>query len=312
MSQVSQPAADRTAAVAVVVTVVLWASAFVGIRAASTDFGAGSLALGRLLVGAVALGILVAGRGWVRPSRRDALLVIASGLLWFAFYNVALNEAERNVDAGTAAMLVNMGPIFIALLAGLFLGEGLPASLLAGCLVAFAGTVVIGVATSSEPVPGANPTLGVALCVAAALAYAGGVTLQKPAVRHVPALQVTWLACLVGAVACLPFAPGLANELGSARPESVAWLIYLGLFPTSIAFTTWAFALKRTPAGRLGSTTYLVPPIVIVLGWLVLREAPAVAAIVGGTLCVGGVAVARSGRLRWPRRAAVAPAEDGL
>ena len=103
---------------------------------------------------------------------------MASGLLWFAFYNVALNEAERNVDAGTASMLTNAGPILIAVFAGLFLHEGFPPRLSAGIAVAFAGTLIIGFASSSSPVPGGNAQLGILLCVAAATAYAGGVTLQ--------------------------------------------------------------------------------------------------------------------------------------
>ena len=124
--------AERLALIAALTTVVLWASAFVGIRAASVDLTAGPLALGRLLVGSLALGVLVLARGVVRPSRRDFLLIVASGLLWFAFYNVALNEAERNVDAGTASMLTNVGPILVAVFAGLFLGEGFPPRLMAG------------------------------------------------------------------------------------------------------------------------------------------------------------------------------------
>ena len=59
-------------------------------------------------------------------------------MLWFALYSVVLNSAERRVDAGTAAMLVNLGPIFIALLAGVVLREGLPARALVGCAIAFA------------------------------------------------------------------------------------------------------------------------------------------------------------------------------
>ena len=114
------------------VTVTLWASAFVGIRAVIGDFAPGSLAVGRLAVGSLALGVLVAMRGFQTPARRDLLLIVASGLLWFAIYNLALNEAERNLDAGTAAMLVNTGPIFIALFAGLFLAEGFPSRLLIG------------------------------------------------------------------------------------------------------------------------------------------------------------------------------------
>jgi drug/metabolite transporter (DMT)-like permease len=81
-----------------------------------------------------------------------------------------------------------------------------------------------------------------------------------------------------------------------AAPTNIAWLVYLGLFPTAIAFTTWAFALSRTSAGRLGATTYLVAPVVIVMGWLLLGEVPPPLAIAGGILCIAGVAVARSTR----------------
>jgi drug/metabolite transporter (DMT)-like permease len=298
----ARPAVDRLALAAALVTVVLWASAFVGIRAAAVDLTAGPLALGRLVVGAIALGVLVLARGPVRPSRRDLVLILASGVLWFAFYNVALNEAERNVDAGTAAMLTNVGPILIAVFAGLFLGEGFPPRLVAGLVVAFAGAVVIGVASASAPVEGGNAQLGVVLCLAAAVAYAVGVTLQKPALAAVPAAQVTAMACATGAIVCLPFAGPLLGELGTAAPESIAWMVYLGLFPTAIGFTTWAFALNRSSAGRLGATTYLVPPIAIVLGALMLGEVPAPLAIAGGALCIAGVIVARSrGSLPWRR-----------
>ena len=292
---------DRLAVAAALVTVTLWASAFVGIRAVIDDFAPGSLAVGRLAIGAIALGVLVAVRGFQLPSRRDLLLIVASGLLWFAIYNVALNEAERNLDAGTAAMLVNTGPIFLALFAGLFLGEGFPSRLLVGVGIAFAGTAVIGFASSAAPAVEGNFAWGMLLCILAAVAYAAGVTLQKPALQRVTAPTVTWLACVTGMVACLPFAPGLASELGAAEPASIAWLIYLGVFPTAIAFTTWAFALSRTAAGKLGSTTYLVSPIVIVMAWLILGEVPSWVAIVGGALCVLGVVVARSSGLRLTR-----------
>jgi drug/metabolite transporter (DMT)-like permease len=79
-------------------------------------------------------------------------------------------------------------------------------------------------------------------------------------------------------------------------------MIYLGLFPTAIGFTTWAFALGRTTAGRLGSTTYLVPPIAIVMSALILGEVPTIVAVAGGALCIAGVIVARSrGSLPWRR-----------
>lgn len=292
---------------AALVTVVLWASAFVAIRHVGREFSAGSMSLGRLLVGSVALGGFVLTRPdrLRRPSRRDVGLLLLCGLLWFGVYNVALNAAEQRVDAGTAAMLINIGPLLIALLAGSVLGEGFPARLLAGSALAFAGVLVIGAATSSRRTEAA----GVALCVLAAVAYAVGVLSQKPLLSRLPGPQVTWIACTVGAVSCLPFAPTLVRETAAARPATIGWLVYLGLFPTAIAFTTWAYALSRTSAGRMAATTYLVPPVAVLLAWALLGEAPAALALLGGALCLVGVAVAR----RTPRtaRRADAPAPAG-
>ncbi len=290
------PRERRLAVGAALVTVVLWASAFVGIRYADHDFGPGALALGRLLVGSLALGLLVLARREAMPGRRALASIVFCGLLWFGLYNVVLNEAERRVDAGTAAMLVNIGPILITILAGVILREGFPRRLLAGCLVSFAGAVVIGFAVSRH---GFRESWGAVLCVLAAIAYAGGVVAQKPALRGSSALYVTWLACSVGALSCLPFAPSLVDQVKGARGSTIGWMIYLGVAPTAIGFATWAYALARTTAGRMGSTTYLVPPLALLMGWLLLGESPPALALPGGLLCLAGVAVSRSrGRLR--------------
>ncbi|MGH7567514.1 MAG: DMT family transporter [Gemmatimonadales bacterium] len=274
---------------AALVSVTLWASAFVGIRAAGRAFSPGALALGRLLMGSVLLGALLLTRGVTRPSRRDIGLLLIAGLLWFGVYNIALNEAERSVDAGTAAMLVLIAPIFIVALAAAFLKERTTPALLVGGAVAFAGVLVIGFATTS----GSASLSGVVLCLVAALSSAIGLVAQKPVLGRLAALQVTWTCCTIGALLCLPYAPVLARELGDAPASGVVWLVFLGVFPTSVAFTTWAYALARATAGRMAATAYLVPPITIVLSWLILGEVPSVIAVLGGALCLVGVVLAR-------------------
>jgi drug/metabolite transporter (DMT)-like permease len=287
------PRAARLAAGAAAVTVVLWASSFVAIRHVGTEISAGALSLARLGLGSIFLGALLvkrrrpAVRRW--PARRDWLPLIACGVLWFGVYNVALNEAERRLDAGTAAMLVHIAPLLIAVLAGVGLGEGFPRQLVIGGLVAFAGIVVIGTSTSS----GRAETWGVVLCVVAAISYAVGVVTQKPLLSRLPAAEVTWLACTIGAVVCLPFAPTLVHEVGSADAATLWWIVYLAAFPTALGFTTWAFALRRTSAGRMGVTVYAVPVVAIVLAWLLLGETPTVLALAGGALCLAGVAISR-------------------
>jgi drug/metabolite transporter (DMT)-like permease len=282
---------------AVVVTLLAWASAFVAIRGVGEDLSPGALALGRLLIGTAVLSLLLLGRGWVRPTGREWALILVCGVGWFGVYNVALNAAEQHLDAGTTAMLVNIGPILIAVFAGLLLGEGFPRWLVAGIAVAFAGVVLIGIATRGAE----TDLVGVVLCVVAAVTYAGGVVAQKPLLRRLPGLQVTFLACAIGAVCCLPWAGVLVGELGAAPGASIAGMVYLGVVPTALAFSTWAYALRRMDAGRLGVTTYLVPPLVILLGWLLLDEVPPALALVGGAVCLAGVALSRRrGRVRPP------------
>lgn len=296
--EASVPHADRMAPrhlalLAGATTVVLWASAFVGVRAAGEELSGGPLALARLLVATAALGAVVLLRRERLPRRAQLPGLLACGLLWFGAYNVALNEAERRVDAGTAAMLVNVGPVLIALLAGVVLKEGFPRRLLTGCAVAFAGVVVIGVATSST----VTASVGTALCLVAAATYAGGVVAQKPLLRDSSPLAVTFCACAIGAAACVPFGPALVREAGDAGTGTLAWAVYLGVFPTAVAFTTWAYALRHSTAGRTGAMTYLVPPLVIVFAWVLLGETPPLGAVAGGVLCITGAAVAQ-GRLR--------------
>ncbi|MFF2132602.1 DMT family transporter [Streptomyces olivochromogenes] len=290
-SPTSARRADLLAAGAATVTVVLWASAFVSIRSAGAAYSPGALALGRLLAGSVALGALclVRREGW--PPRAAWRGIAISGLLWFGFYMVVLNWGEQQVDAGTAALVVNIGPILIALLGSRLLGDAMPPRLLAGMAVSFAGAVAVGLSMSGE---GGSSVLGVVLCLLAAVGYAAGVVAQKPALGRASALQVTTFGCLVGTVACLPFAGQLVHDVADAPATATLNVLYLGVFPTALAFTTWAYALARTTASRMGATTYAVPALVVAMSWLFLDEVPAPLTLAGGALCLAGVAVSRS------------------
>ncbi|PPI02207.1 EamA family transporter [Rathayibacter sp. AY1B7] len=286
---------------AIAVTVLLWASAFVGIRATTEDFGPGALTLGRIVVGSLALTVvrvvLIARRrrSEAGPDPRTAvprgrllLLVLGWGVAWFGVYNLALNASERHVDAGTAALLVNIAPMITAVLAGLLLGEGFPRRLLAGMLVALTGVAVIAFSTST----GQFDVIGVALGLVAAVVYGGAATLQKRLLGRIDAPTMTWLGCLAGTVACLPFAPELVEALAAAPLSSILAVVYLGIFPTAVAFTTWGYVLARSSAGRTAASTYAVPAVVVLLSWLVLGETPQLAALLGGALALAGVAVA--------------------
>ena len=201
-----------------------------------------------------------------RPTGRQWVSIVAIGVLWFGIYNVALNAGEQRVDAGTAAMLIQVSPVLIAVLAAVFLNERFTVYLGRRLALAFAGVGLISLSADSAG-GGGRDVLGVVLCLLSAVVYSISLILQKPLVARLPAIQVTWLACTVGAVVCLPFLGQLLDEARAAPASSSLWLVYLGVFPTAIAFTTYAYALRHMSASSLGVTTYLVPPITIVMGW---------------------------------------------
>jgi drug/metabolite transporter (DMT)-like permease len=281
--------ADVAARLAGLITVILWGSAFVAIRAAREMMSPGALALGRVLVSSIVLSAFALIWRKPLPSRPDLVRIAIYGILFQGVYSVALNEAEHSVDAGTAAMLIGSGPILIAILAGIFLHEGFPRWLFAGCAVAFIGSSIIGFASSQA---GSGAGKGILLLLVAVFAYAAAVVVQKSVLTRTSAFHVTWIGCVAATLALIPFAPLLVQNIKDSGFTAIGWTVYLGIFPTAIGFAMWTFALRRTSAGRMGTTIYLVPTIAVFLSWSFLGETPAWQAIMGGVLCLAGVYLA--------------------
>lgn len=293
----------RLPALALVAVMFAWASAFVVIRGIGPHVSPIAMAEGRLLVGGAVLGVIwgmnALYNGGVRlPRGRTLALTVGYGALWFALYTVLVNAAERHLDAGTTALLVNIAPIIVAVLAGAFLHEGFPPLLMAGIAISFAGAAII--AFTGD---GRRDGAGVALAIAAALLYGISVVAQKLVLRTVDPLTATALGAGVGAIVLLPWAPRLFDELAAAPMSSAVGVIYLGLVPTALAFLLWAYALAHTPAGVTASSSYAVPGLSILLSWAFLAETPTAWGMVGGAACLVGVAVSRLN----PRRRRTAP-----
>ncbi len=94
--------------------------------------------------------------------------------------------------------------------------------------------------------------------------------------------------------------PSRIGLRGRTAPAGWRW-------PTAVAFTTWAYALARTPVGALGATIYAVPALTVLMSWGILGEVPRGAALAGGTLCLTGVAISRR---RQPKPARFRQARD--
>lgn len=280
------------ALLAIATTVLMWASSFVLIRAHAVELSPGPLALLRLVAGSLALTLLLlwARRGRLRlPGRRGIALTAAFGVIWFAGYTLVFNWAGHYLDAGTIAMLVNLAPLMVALGAGIFFGEGFPRQLFTGMAVSLVGIVLITAAGRT----GDLALTGMLIALLAAVLYAAGMLVQKVALQHTDPLTATWIACLAGTLALLPFTGQTLQELPAASTASIIGAVYMGIGPTAVAFWFWGYAMMQFPAGRVAASSLAVPAIVVVMAGLTLGELPPTLALLGGAVSLMGVGIAQ-------------------
>jgi drug/metabolite transporter (DMT)-like permease len=219
------------------------------------------------------------------PKKQDLGAIALIGFLGVTAYHVLLNYGELTVTAGAASLLVNTAPIFTALLAIAFLGERLSLRRWVGIAVSFTGVLLI---TGGEA-KGLSLNLGTLLILLSAICISGYIILQKPYLRKYSALQLTTYIIWAGTIFLLPFLPGLIEAVPIAPLNATIAGIYLGVFPTAIAYATWAYVLAQIPASRAVAMLYLVPVLAILVAWVWLSEVPPVSSLLGGAIVLSGV-----------------------
>ena len=281
-------------ALAIAVAIASWSLAWVSIRAAVTHYSAGELALGRYLVASLCL-LPFWLRRRPRFERRDFPLLLGAAICGFTIYNLAINEGEKTITAGAAAFVASTIPIFATLCAHFLLGERAKSATYVGGAIALAGVFLIALGEDrsagswSEALGQFSLSKGAILVLIASVSAAFYNVFQKKLFRKYSALDVTCAAIFLAVLTFLPFGWTLPAAVQSAPAPATWHLIILGVFPGALGYVLWSWALSQLSVARLVPFLYLIAPLSIPLGYVLLGELPSSLALVGGALSLFGV-----------------------
>ncbi|WP_088102968.1 DMT family transporter [Halalkalibacter urbisdiaboli] len=270
------------------VTIILWGSAFPGIKLGLESFSAEHLSALRLFIGAFALIIFAIIKKIQFPDIRDVPVIFLLGFLGFTVYHTALSFGENDVTAGAASLLVTMTPIFSAILATVFLKEKYSKIGWLGSIIALLGVAMISFGMEG---PISVLAVGALLILIAALGESFYFVFQTKYLEKYGFLPFTVYTIVAGSLFMVFFLPGTVAEISDASVSDISAIVYLGLFPTVIPYFALAYVTSKVGASEATSSLYLTPVVALLISWLILSEIPTLLALVGGALTLIGVSL---------------------
>ncbi len=274
-----------------------------------------TLVTGRLLVGTIVLGTVVAlAREHLPRDPRMYLKIAILGFFGIALPFVLITVAEQNVPSSLAATLTAPVPLFAILFAAALLGERITPAKIAGILIGLVGVALL---MGFDPAQiGRTDLTPQLLLVAATVSYGfGGVFARKYVTGlrpMVPAfIEVASAMLMVGICALLFENP--VGQISGASVEALFAVGWLGVFGSSLAYLAFFRLIGAWGPTRTALVAYLLPVWGIALGLIVLNEPIQSGLILGTALVIVGIAfvnvdreTAASGihrlRARWARQ----------
>lgn len=249
----------------------LWSSAFAAAKIAVRDCPPLTLLTIRFVIaGALMLGLAAASGRWKMPSARDLAALILLGALNNALYLGLSWSGMTTVSSAFTAVLISTNPLLIGVLAGPVLGERLGWRKLLGLCLGLAGVALV----LRSRLSGMQEDLhGTLLVTGGLVALVAGTLLYKRLKPSSGLWTSTGIQSLAGAAALLPFAL-MHESIGDARmTASLFWsMAYMIVAVSMGGYYLWFMILGRASATAASALHFLMPPLGLLFGWLVLGE----------------------------------------
>jgi drug/metabolite transporter (DMT)-like permease len=270
-------------------SILLWSSAFVGIKMALVSYSPGALALLRFLVASLCMAIL-----YYRQSNeaeipwRDRIQLMIVGMAGIGIYNVCLNYGELSVSAGIASFIIGLMPVITVLLSLVFLKERMNIGTWSGIIISLLGLFLL---TAGEGVD-SSMTKGILFILISALVGSIQTIAKKRFLKKYSSIKVISWVIWGGTMFLLAYFPDLIQELQKAEYQTTAVVVYLGIFPGAVAYSAWTYILKKIPAAKASISLYTLPFASTILGFLLLGEQPSLISLTGGGIALLGALIA--------------------
>ena len=269
------------------ITVALWSTAYVFTKLVVDVYSPTTLAFLRILSACITMAVIIVWQKTPLPPRRELPRFILPGLLGFSVYYYLFNKGTSLTTPTTVVIAIAASSIYAAILARIIYGEHLrPAAWLA-ILIAFAGILVMTLGNGTMQL-----NTGVVWCTAAALSFALFNLVNRGLARTYSSLQINAYAFFAAVIPMFLFLPEAARELAAAPLWKTLIIVYLGVFPSAIAYLAWVKALALAPkTSSVTNYMFLTPFFSAVLEFAIMGSLPDAATLVGGAMILFSLAL---------------------
>ena len=268
-----------------IITIVFWSSAYVFTRLALRFFTPLSLGFLRYIIASLSLLILALFVKIKIPDKKDIIWFILAGFFGFFFYMIAFNIGTVSVTASTGSFIIATVPVITTLLARIIYREKLRIIQYIAIIIEITG---VGVLTLMNGIFSINT--GVIWILLAGISVSIYNLLQRKITKKYSAFQASIISIWLGTIMLFIFLPNSAAEIKTAPLIQIIYLIILGIFPSAIAYISWAYAFSKAKnASSVTNYMFLTPFLTTVLGMLLAGETPDYPTIVGGSIILTGM-----------------------
>lgn len=281
---------------AYILVCILWGSTYLAIKIGVHSFPPFLFGGIRYLIA----GFLILLYGYIKKlefpkDKKDYIRISIAGLLMLGLSNGLILIAEMRINSSTAALLVAIVPIFMAIIEQ-FIPGGSKISLFGwiGMVIGFAGVGILSL--SGEGLD--TDTVGIMLMIFASLAWAGGSICSKRTVAGGSIIIHISIQMLAGGL-FQTFIGIVTGEMSRLHPEaSGVWaLIYLVIFGSLIGYTSYIYLISVWPISKAGTYAYINPIVAMILGWMILKEPVTLKMIISTIMVLAGVIIVQRSKV---------------